>query len=226
MIGIFDSGLGGLAALREYRRLVPSADILFFADRENAPYGTKSEAELLELTAADINKLRSSGAEKILMACCTASTVYEGLAKSEKSIAVPIIAPTAHSAAKLTKNGKIAVIATERTVLSHAFTNSVKNISPDISVTEYEAQRLVFLVESGVHDGNTDGARQEISEILAPLSELDFDCLILGCTHFSHLAGEISRLFPGVSVVDSAHEGARELARLSYRRGKGRTIYL
>ena len=74
MLGVFDSGVGGLAALRELRRLLPFEDMIYLADKENAPYGTKTEDELVALVREDVKRLRELGAEKILMACCTAST--------------------------------------------------------------------------------------------------------------------------------------------------------
>ena len=77
MIGIFDSGAGGITVARELRRLVPLSDLCFFADRKNAPYGTKSEKELIPLVKRDAEILYDMGAERIIMACCTASTVHE-----------------------------------------------------------------------------------------------------------------------------------------------------
>ena len=79
MIGVFDSGVGGYCAFRELRRLLPREDMVYLADRKNAPYGTKSEDEIIAFTKANIKRLREIGARKILIACCTASSVYNSL---------------------------------------------------------------------------------------------------------------------------------------------------
>ena len=84
MIGIFDSGVGGLNAFYEVRRGLPYADIAYLADRANAPYGTKPKDELISLVKNDIKRLRELGCRLILIACCTASTVYPELSDDEK----------------------------------------------------------------------------------------------------------------------------------------------
>ena len=107
MIGIFDSGVGGLSALDEVRKIAPKADICFLADRNNAPYGTKTKEEVKKLAEANIEKLLSLGAEKILIACCTASTVYHELSDFHKSISVPIIEISAKRAFEISKTKRI-----------------------------------------------------------------------------------------------------------------------
>lgn len=226
MIGIFDSGAGGLTALSELRRFLPSADICFFRDRKNAPYGTKSHRELIKLVERDILKLCRMGADKILMACCTASTVYEYLPEKMKKISLPIIEPTARAAAKISTQGKIGVIATEATVSSGAFSRALSKFPAVKEVRELPLQRLVSMVEEGAVDGKLKSAeRDELSRLLSPMKN-KIDTLILGCTHFPHLEREISGCLPGVRLISSSREGARELGRLSKNEGKGKTFFL
>ena len=118
MIGIFDSGVGGLSAYRELRLLLPRCDIIYLADRRNAPYGTKTKDELIKLVKHDILQLKNMGAEKILVACCTASTVVPHLDFEERRCVLPIIFPAARVAARL---ARVTVIATEHTARSSAF---------------------------------------------------------------------------------------------------------
>lgn len=227
MIGLFDSGAGGLATLAELRALCPSADICFFADRENAPYGTKDRDTLVRLVRRDIEILRSAGADKILMACCTASTVYPLLNRAERDIAVPIIAPAARAAARATKNGKVGVISTRATHRSGAFGRALRAVSPSLSVTEWEAQELVALIEGGVSDeDSTPAARAKIARLVAPAIDAGIDTLILGCTHFPRVGGIIASCLPSVTLVSSAREGALEIAKSSDTDGCGATIYL
>ena len=223
MIGIFDSGVGGYTALSEVRRLSKSIDVIYLADTKNAPYGTKTEEELVSLVSRDIDVLERAGAEKILIACCTASTVYPLIGKGRQSLSVPIILPAAKRAMELTENGKIGVIATERTVLSRAFSNALSGYD----VFEASAQRLVSLVESGERDGRLGGdARQYLKDLLFPLSEKGIDTLILGCTHFPHLEKEINKILPRVRTVSPSREGARALLSVYKGRGNGKITYL
>lgn len=227
MTGIFDSGDGGLSALSELRKLKPSIDICFFADRKNAPYGTKSESELIRLIKRDAEILKKAGADKILMACCTASTVYPHLPSGLKSLLFPIIRPAADEAARLTRNGKIAVIATDATVRSQAFSRELLKKRGVSEVTEIAAQELVSLVECGKKDGRLDGeGRKILFSALSPVKSSGADTLILGCTHFQHLEMEIACMLPGITLVSAAREGAKEMAKITKTDGKGKTVYL
>ena len=227
MIGVFDSGAGGLLAVREIRRLSPYADVVFFADRQNAPYGMKTKDELIELVKADIELLRGAGADKILMACCTASTVHEYLPYDMREIACPIILPTAKRAAAVTECGNIGVIATRATVASGAFRKALSGYQKCRSVYEFEAQNLVELVESGCTDESiTEREFEIIKETLSPLADKKIDTLILGCTHFPHIEKTISKCLQNVKTVSSAYEGAFEILKKQEDEGEGKTLFL
>ncbi len=230
MIGIFDSGVGGLASYGEVRRLLPSEDIIYLADRKNAPYGTKTKDELIPLIKEDIRRLTEMGAEKILIACCTASALHPHLSGAEREIAFPIIDPSAKVAAGL--GGRITVIATEYTVASHAFRRAILANRPTAEVTEISAQRLVALVEDGAADGMLDeNSERTLTKAAKQIAESRPEVLILGCTHFSHLAGELSSRLGGVRIVTPATVGAREFVKIykkeksTARRECGRTVY-
>lgn len=223
MIGVFDSGVGGLCAYRELRRLLPRQDIIYLADRKNAPYGTKSKDELIALTKNDIKRLREMGAEKILIACCTASTVYPYLDEGEKEISLPIITPAALAASKC---DRAMVIATNHTVASHAFGKAIHALS-GTQVKEIACQELVSLVEGGCRDGIINQKCREVLEkIRRDALKFGADALVLGCTHFSHLEGKFKRLLPHVRIISPASEGARTMAEQIKRKTEnGRTVY-
>lgn len=227
MIGVFDSGVGGMTALAELRRLLPLADITYLADKENAPYGTKSGDEILACAEGCIERLRSVGAERILIACCTASTLYSRMSEEARSISIPIISPAADAAAKASRNGRIAVIATSATVRSRAFTHEIRLIR-EAKMLELEAQPLVGIVERGARDGIPLRTDDEgvLENILAPVRAFGADTLVLGCTHFSHLAEHISSRLFGVRLVSPSHEGARKIAKMTENRGDGRTVFI
>ncbi|MBQ9070704.1 MAG: glutamate racemase [Clostridia bacterium] len=226
MIGVFDSGKGGLFALSKLRRLKPDADIVFLADTENAPYGTKTEDELIRLVTGDMERLICAGAEKILIACCTASTVYGKLSSEHKKVAVPIIEPTARRAALITRTKRIGILSTEATKKSLAFVKALHAISPDAAVCAVAAPELVTLAESGERDGSlTKGARQIIEKTINPFRKYGIDTLILGCTHFAYFEREIQNIL-GVATVNSAVVGAEEIAKITDSYGGGTTVYL
>ncbi len=227
MTGIFDSGVGGLAAYFELRRLLPREDIIYLADRKNAPYGTKTKDELIALTKKDIKRLCDMGARQVLIACCTASTVYSELSEWERKIATPIISPASRVAAE---GERIAVIATEHTVRSGAFGREIRKFSQVSEVFERAEQALVAMVESGSRDGRiSDECEGEIRQIAEWVTDIRADTLVLGCTHFSHLELTLREMLPCVKIVSPAREGARaikEKITVQNATGNGREIYI
>lgn len=225
MIGVFDSGAGGLFALAELRRLSPMADIVYFADRKNAPYGTKSQDELVELVKADIEKLVPAGCEKVLIACCTASTVYELLPEKYRAVSVPIIEPAAKEAVLKSKSKRIGVLSTEATEKSGAFVREIKKYEPSALVVSAHAPELVSLAESGECDGNLsrEGALA-VEKSVSRFVSSGVDTLILGCTHFAYFEKKIKDILHA-EVVNSARVGA--LAMRKYAKdGSGACVYL
>ena len=213
MIGVLDSGRGGLVAYKELRRLMPKSDITYLADRKNAPYGNKHPDEILRLTECGIRRLSDTGCEIILIACCTASTLHEMLPEELRNISIPIITPTARHCEK---SRSVLVIATEHTVKSGAFSREIKRFS-DASVREIPMQPLVSLIEWG---RDTKGAIDEITKMCD-----GFDTLILGCTHFSHLFGDLRARLPEVKILSPAHIGANEVRKIKTSRGCGLDRY-
>lgn len=225
MIGIFDSGVGGMCALRQVRGMLPRADILYLADRKNSPYGTKGAQEILRLTKNNIKRLRDMGAEAILIACCTASSLYPYLSPEERAISTPIIEAGAMRAVEV--GSRITVIATEHTARSRAFSREIARHC-DAHVSELAEQELVSLVEGGCRDGAVGPREREyLFGLRDRILSTGADTLILGCTHFSHLYGEISAMLPGIKIISPAKEGAIQIVKKISRRptGCGRTVY-
>ncbi len=225
MIGIFDSGVGGICAYNYLRRAIPREDIIYLADRKNAPYGIKTEDEILKFTKNNIRILKNLKSEAILIACCSASTVYYRLSEEEKAISIPIISPAARIAAEAGE--RIAVIATRHTARSGAFSREIGKFS-DAEVFEMAEQELVALVEGGNRDGRVDDScRAYLKGLAERVKSEKADTLILGCTHFSHLEGEIQNLLPDVRIISPARVGAEEIIkRVKKRRESGRVIYI
>ncbi len=225
MTGIFDSGVGGLNTLFALRRAYPKMDIALYMDKKNAPFGNKTKAELIRIVNDGILKLKDMGAARVLLGCCTASTVYELLPYGTRKYALPIIEPTARAAAEATGNKRIALLATERTVRSGAFLRAVRAIYADARLLSLSAGELVSFIEAGASDAYVP---RELWERLLIYKERieDFsaDTLILGCTHFPSLYYTFKHLLPSVNVISSAEAGA--LSVENEETGSSKTIYI
>ena len=213
MIGVVDSGMGGENTVTEIRRLYPGINILLLKDVKNAPYGTKSECELVRITEKNIERLTALGAETVLLACCTASTVWERLAPRYRERSIPILPSVADGVRALSECGRVALIGTDRTVSSCAF----ERLLPEMKIFKIAAQRLVSFVEGGERDGHVSReCREYLEALLAPLSEIGADTLILGCTHFPSLYATVSDIVKKYGIkytVSSSLAGARALRR-------------
>lgn len=213
MVGIFDSGLGGAYSLFEFRKMCPSVPVCFFGDKSNAPYGTKDESELVLLVGRGIRELMNMGASRVLLACCTASTVHHLLPDELSNYSIPIIDPIAEEAVRVTRSGSIGVISTAATARSGAFAKSIERLLPGAQVTSVAAPELVTLAELGKFGERMDGkARKIIENAISPLACSGIDTLILGCTHFSYFEREIEDIMR-LPVINSAREGAGALLR-------------
>ena len=212
MIGVFDSGVGGLCSFERLNKLIKNEELIYLADKKNAPYGTKTKPEIISLAKSNISKLRALGARKILIACCTASGIYSELSEDEQRIAFPIITPASKEALKAAENGKIAVISTAFTAKNHIFKNEILKQNSAATVIEYGEQLLVELVELGASDSAILPREAEYLDTLCDkITQTGASALILGCTHFSHLSEEIKKRLNGIAVIDTAAIGADAL---------------
>ncbi len=199
MIGVFDSGLGGLAAFRTLSRALPSTPLLYYADTAHLPIGERSEGEILALTEQALRFFEARGVRLALFACGTASAV--SLEKCKQRFTFPlfgIIKDGARAAVRLSKSGRIAVIATPATVASHAYARELRALRPEAEVIELPCPSLVRAAERGEEDA--------VCEALTPLLTCDADTLVLGCTHFPLLREAIEALLPHMRTVDPAAE--------------------
>ena len=149
-IGVFDSGLGGLTVVKELIKKLPNEDIIYFGDTARVPYGSHDRETIIEFAKQDLNFLLSHAVKAVLVACGTASsTALEELKKSTDIPVLGVIEAAAQSAARATKNKKIAVLATSATIKSHAYSKAIAAEHPDISVIEKACPLFVPLVENG-----------------------------------------------------------------------------
>lgn len=205
MIGIFDSGLGGLTVVREIWRAAPEASILYLGDLARLPYGTKSQETICKYAEEDVRFLLQEGAEKIVIACNTVSSLaYDYLVSKFKNIEIfEVVIPAARQAAAISKNGRIGVIGTRATINSQIYEKRILELRSDAQVFSQAAPLLVSLIEEGWTK------RSEIKTILRtylqPLRNAHVDTLILACTHFPLIKDLIqARIGKHVQIINSA----------------------
>lgn len=211
MIGVFDSGLGGLSVFKEIVRALPEYQYVYLGDTARAPYGSRTSEEVYQFTLEAIDFLFAKGCELVVLACNTTSA--EALRKIQQEYlptrypdrrVLGVIVPTAEEAVLVTKNHRIGVMATEGTVKSETFVREIQKLLPDAEVFQEACPLLVPLVEAGEH--NSDASRGALEEYLKPLVDKDIDTLILGCTHYEFLLPQIQEIVAGRTAIISEAE--------------------
>ncbi len=227
MIGIFDSGLGGLTAVKEMHRISPGEKIIYFGDTGRVPYGTKSPETIIKYASQDASFLLSKGVDAILIACGTVSTT--ALSHLKNSLDIPIIGvvePAAKAAVNATKNRKIGVIGTTATVKSGAFSAAIHAHDPSIEVISVACPLFVPLVENGFIQRDCEITRLTCKHYLKEIKDSSVDTLILGCTHFPIIADIISDVLPDVVLINTGAEAASAAASLlGIKQGVAQTEY-
>lgn len=208
-IGIFDSGVGGLTVLNALMQLLPHENYIYLGDTARLPYGTKSKETVINYSYNASFHLVERGIKLLIVACNTASSyALETLRKRFYPIPViGVIQPSAELAVKHSGQGPIAVIATEGTVKSRAYTQTILQFNSQCEVVEWPCSLLVALAEEGWHEGPL--VENILEQILAPLwQQLDRNgqkTLLLGCTHFPVFKNTIEKILDkNTIVVDSA----------------------
>ena len=214
-IGVFDSGLGGLTAVRHLQTLLPNENIIYFGDTGRVPYGTRSRDTIRRYTEEDCRLLLERDVKFIIAACGTVSSVAPDLLESLPVPAIGVVSPTAHAAASATKNKHIGILGTAATIRSASFEKALLTIDPAIEITATPCPLFVPLVESGWIAEEDEVAVPMVRRYLAAVKAAGVDTLILGCTHFPLLAPIIrAELGQDVTLIDSGRETAALCARL------------
>ena len=196
MIGVFDSGYGGLTILNEIRKRLPEYSYLYLGDNARAPYGTRSFDVIYEYTLQAVNYLHQQGCNLIILACNTASakalrTIQQRNIDPNELRVLGVIRPTAEQAPLLTQTGHIGVLATPGTVASESYVIELQKQNPNLVITQQACPMWVPLIESGEHlgEGPDYFVEKYLTELLAQDPEID--TIILGCTHYPLLQTKI-----------------------------------
>lgn len=207
-IGIFDSGLGGLSVLREVRDLLPAEDLIYTADSAYCPYGSRAPDEILARGLAITGDLARRGAKLIIVACNTASSVAIDDLRAGCPVPIVGLEPAVKPAATRSRTGRVAVLATPRTVAGRRLADLVARHANGADVQLVPAPGWVELVESGLTAG--PDVERTVAPLIAPLVAAGVDTLVLGCTHYPFLRPMIARAAgPDVQIIDSGKAIAR-----------------
>jgi glutamate racemase len=228
MVGIFDSGLGGLTVLRHVREQLPREEIIYCADQAHVPYGDKSVDALRAYLAASIAYLEKQGVDAIVMGCNTSCAVAAQFGYPPAR--VPILDLIEAAAQAVVESGamRVGVLATTATVRSGAYAAAIHRMEPRIAVQEVAAPALVPLVELGQRSGPT--VRAAVQEACGRFRD-PLEAIVLACTHYplldaefaAVLGADVSRIDPSIAQAKRAVAFVRE--RGMFSGGNGRTHY-
>ena len=215
MIGIFDSGVGGLSVFREIRKVLPEQSYIYFSDNAHCPYGEKSREYIIERAREITRFLLDKGCEIIVVACNTATAAAIKTLREEFPVKFIGMEPAIKPAAHMTHTGVVGVLATAGTLKATKYIDTREKWAQNVQIVEHIGQGFVELVENG-KVCNTE-AEEVVKTSLLPLLEAGADTIVLGCTHYPFLIDTIRKVacehFPErpVTVIDPAPAVARHL---------------
>jgi len=222
---MFDSGVGGLTVLHECLVSLPQEDFLYLGDTALFPYGDKDPEELRERIRRIAGLLLDRGAKLLVIACNTATSVGEEVAREVAAArgveVVPVVEPQAEIASAITDSGRVGVLATPNTVESGAYRRALEAQGRGLEVTEVEAPDLAPFIQDG--SPFDEGVLEMARAYCAPLKRAEVDTLILGCTHYPLVAPMLQRILGrDVRLVSGGHAVAAAAQRTLERAGLAR----
>jgi glutamate racemase len=208
-IGFFDSGIGGTSIWKEVHELLPNENTIFLADSKNAPYGTKSKEEIINLSIKNTEFLLNENCKLIVVACNTATT--NAISYLRQTYKVPFIGiePAIKPAALKTKTNTIGILATQGTLSSELFNITSDIYTSGINVIEQNGDGIVHLIETG----KLYSKEMELllEKYLTPMVNKNIDYLVLGCTHYPYLIPVIQKIIPqNIKIIDSGEAVAKQ----------------
>ena len=233
-IGVLDSGMGGLTAVRELLKLLPHEDIVYFGDTGRVPYGTRSAEIVTHYALQDINFLLGRQVKMVIAACGTVTTTLPASLTARFDFPYTgVLFPTVEAALAATRTGRIGVIATATTIRTGAYERELKKLDPSVAVVSAACPLFVPLVENGFVERDNEVTRLVARQYLSEIRAAGVDTLILGCTHYPVIAPLIGDVMgENVHLIDSGKAAAdyaktllAEENLLADRRTAGRCSY-
>ena len=214
MIGIFDSGVGGLSVLKEIVKLLPTENYIYYSDNAYCPYGEKSTNFIIDRARCITKFLIEKGADIIVIACNTATSAAIQTLRSEFDIPFIGMEPAVKPASFSTKTGIVGILATSGTLKGEKYHQSRDEYSKGIKIVEHIGEGFVELVENGELDGEL--VEDCIRKSIAPIIKANADIIVLGCTHYSFLEATIRKVAgKDVEVIDPAPAVAKRVYNIN-----------
>ena len=212
-IGIFDSGVGGTSIWKEIVARLPHESTIYLADSKNAPYGTKSEADILQLSIKNTEKLLELGVKLIVVACNTATTNAIDYLRSHYEVPFIGIEPAIKPAALHSQTKKIGILATQGTLNSRLFAETSEKYAGDHEVIEVIGKGLVPLIEQGRI--NHPKTKALLRSYIHPMIDAGIDHIVLGCSHYPYLIPLLRTILPDhIQILDSGLAAARQTEKV------------
>ncbi|KAA0762183.1 glutamate racemase [Bacillus sp. SH5-2] len=219
VIGVLDSGVGGLTVASEIIRQLPKESIYYIGDNKRCPYGPRSVEEVQSFIFEMVEFLKQFPLKALVVACNTGAAA--ALTALQEALSIPVIGvihPGARAAIKVTKKGEIGVIGTVGTIQSNMYEKALHELDTYLEVHSHACPTLATVVENQLED--IAYVTQQVKQALLPLTKEDIDTLILGCTHYPLLESYIKKeLGEGVTIISSAEETAIELSTILQHKG-------
>ena len=218
-IAVIDSGVGGISVLRELIKIMPEERFLYFGDSKNAPYGTKSRAEVLEITRNNLEILQKRGIKALVVACNTATSAAVRILREENPDLIIVgIEPAVKPASKICEHPRVLVMATPLTLKEEKFKNLVDRFSGDGEFFPLPCPGLADLIERGDIEG--EEIKAYLRDLFSPYLNEKIDGIVLGCTHYPHIRSAIDEIWCGkVAILDGGEGTARETCRRLEEKG-------
>ena len=212
-IGIFDSGVGGTYIWKEIYQLLPSESTIYLADSKYAPYGEKTQKEILQLSIKNTEYLLSRGCKIIVVACNTATTNAIDYLRENYKVPFIGIEPAIKPAVLNSQTGVVGVLATRGTLASSLFTKTTALYAKNRKVIEQFGDGLVPLIEAGQIESKEIEAL--LQKYLTPMVKENIDYLVLGCTHYPYLIPQLKKILPNtVTIIDSGSAVAKQTEKV------------
>ena len=212
MIGIFDSGVGGLSVLKEIRKVLPEEKYIYFSDSAYCPYGEKTKDQIIDRAREITRFLLDAGADIITVACNTATAAAISVLREEFQVSFIGMEPAVKPAAMSTRTGVVGVLATAGTLKADKYINTRGRFSEGVKIVEHVGQGFVEAVEKGITTGPE--AEDIVRASLKPLLDEGADRIVLGCTHFPYFENAIRTLYGGLRILSPARIGSEALVRI------------
>ncbi len=210
MIGIFDSGVGGLSVFREILKILPDEKYIYWSDSAHCPYGEKSREYIIGRAREITSWLIGQGAEIIVVACNTATAAAISTLREEFDVPFIGMEPAVKPAVQATRSGVVGVLATAGTLKATKYIDTRAKWAQNVRIEEHIGQGFVELVESGKING--EAAEAVVERSLRPLLDAGADTIVLGCTHYPFLSETIQKIAgDSVIIIDPAPAVARHL---------------